>query len=161
MGRAQWLGLLGPSLGVHRRAQRPLGDGSEQYTLSTLLTGDCGSTGGLPTQTPVPTGHACCAVSSCSVMEGPHAKRGLSLRRAISPRICHWKQLPGGYSLAHMVAGIASLSWNNSRHGSPFEHSILGVERTPSCQEEMSPLGTAPELRSVVRHLKLFQGILP
>ncbi len=61
----------------------------------------------------------------------------------------------------HMVTYIASPSWNNSRHGSPFKHSTLGVERTPSCREEMSPLGSAPELRFVVRHLRLSQGVLP
>ncbi len=61
--------------------------------------------------------------SAAVAQEGPRGKRGLSLRRVKSPRICRWKQLPGGYSLAHMVTDIVSPSWNSSRHGSPFERS--------------------------------------
>ncbi len=64
------MGLLGPSLGVRRHAQRPPEGGSEQYTRSTLNPGDCGGVGGLPTRTPVSAGHACRAVGGYSGRKG-------------------------------------------------------------------------------------------
>ncbi len=49
MGCAQWVGLLGLSLGVLGRAQWPLGGRSEKYALSILHPGDGGSSRGLST----------------------------------------------------------------------------------------------------------------
>ncbi len=70
MGCAQWMGLLGPPLGVYRRAQWPPRGGSEQYTLSTLQPGDCGSTRRLPTRTPIPAGSAGCTVRISGSRQG-------------------------------------------------------------------------------------------